>query len=61
MNLVFGALCMQRANYREASLYLNKVLDEDWRHPHANLMMGILYHIQGRDCMMRKHFAVPKV
>lgn len=61
MNLVFGALMMQRANYRLARDYLNQVLDQDWKHSHANLMLGILFDVQGRANMARKHFAVPKV
>jgi len=49
MNILFGALMMQRENYRLASDYLNKYLDTgDWKHANCNLMMGILFDIQGR-------------
>jgi hypothetical protein len=34
---------MQRENYKEANYYFDEVLDADWTHSHANLLMGIFY------------------
>jgi Tfp pilus assembly protein PilF len=56
-----GALKMQRENYKEAKYYFDEVLDADWTHSHANLLMGIFYKLVDWSDMSRKHFAIAKV
>lgn len=59
--ILMGALKMQRENYKEAKMYFDEVLDGDWTHSHANLLMGIFYKLVGWQEMSRKHFAIAKV
>jgi len=59
--LKVAGLALQRGQYREAELQLNKVLDENWLHSNANLLMGILKDLLGRPQLSRKYFAIAKV
>ena len=36
------------------------VLDENWTHLNANLLTGLIYKLQGRSEMSRKHAAIAK-
>lgn len=49
MKVKMGALLLSRGNYREAKMYFDQVLDEDWKHLHVNLLYGILYKKIGEN------------
>lgn len=52
---------MQRESYKEAKQQFDDVLDADWTHSHANLLLGIFYKQINWIEMSRKHFATAKV
>jgi hypothetical protein len=37
------------------------VIVGDWKHIHANLLLGLLYDKQAQSGLSRKHFAIAKV
>lgn len=60
MRLFLAALMVQRQNYHEAREHLNFILDQDWTHPNANLLFGLIYKHEEWPEMARKHFAIAK-
>jgi Tfp pilus assembly protein PilF len=61
MNLIMGAMNLQHGNYKEAYKYLFAILEEDWEHISANILMGVMYKALERPGLSRKHFAIAKV
>lgn len=61
MRLFLASLMVQRQNFSEARVHLNKILDEDWTHMSANLLFGLIYKHENWLEMSRKHFAIAKV
>lgn len=61
LNLVMGAMNLQNGKNKEAHRYLHTILEEDWEHIQANLLMGFMYEAIGRPGLSRKHFAIAKV
>jgi hypothetical protein len=37
------------------------ILGDDFKHIHANILMALLYEIENRPGLVRKHLAIAKV
>lgn len=61
MRIMLAALMIQRQNFREAKVHLNRVLDDEWTHEFGNLLFSFLYKLTGWPEMARKHEAIAKV
>jgi len=57
---MMGSLMLQRQNFQEAKGQFDTVLDSDWTHLHANLLMGFFYKLTNWPEMSRKYFAIAK-
>lgn len=55
-----AAMYIQRGSYDEAKSILEYLINRNWKHFHANLLMGILYDKLNRPGLSRKHFAIIK-
>lgn len=61
LDLIMGAMNLQNGKNKEASQHLHSILEQDWEHIQANLLMGFMYKAIGRPGLSRKHFAIAKV
>ena len=48
-------------NYNKAYKHLFTVLEEDWQHIQANILMSFMYTCINRPGLSRKHLAIAKV
>lgn len=61
LQILMASLMLQRKDFNKCKQHLDTVLDGEWKHLHANLLLGFLYKMIGWNEMARKHLAIAKV
>ena len=59
--LVYAAVLISRKWVYEAKVVLNKLIGKDFKHVHANILMALVYELEERPGMVRKHMGIAKV
>jgi tetratricopeptide (TPR) repeat protein len=59
--LVFAGILIERQRYTEAKRVLKEILDEDFKHCHANILYSLICEVNNRPGLVRKHIAIAKV
>lgn len=48
LNIIMGAMNIQNENYNKALSYFHTILEQQWDHIKANLLMGLVYQFTNR-------------
>lgn len=58
---ILACFYVQQGQFRQAKLIIQQIINTDWKHLHANILLGLMYQKLGEPGLSRKHFAIAKV
>ena len=61
ITLAFASILIERERYSEAKKILKQILDQDFKHCHANILYSLICEYYNRPGLVRKHIAIAKV
>jgi hypothetical protein len=58
--MLYAGLLTIRRRFKEAVIFLNRILEKEFTDKSANILIGLMYELDEHKGLMRKHFAIAK-